>query len=65
MAQAAGAREPGLLSEQLDVLFDGALASGTKREGLRPAEAAVSAARTLIAIACHSSAKTGAIHVYG
>jgi AcrR family transcriptional regulator len=52
MATAAGARDPVLLAEQLDVLFDGALASGTKREDLGPAEAAVTAARTLIELAC-------------
>lgn len=48
LATAAGASDPVMLAEQLDVLFDGALASGTKREDTRPAEAAVSAARTLI-----------------
>lgn len=55
MARAAGASEPESLAEQLDVLFDGALASGTKREDLRPAEAAIIAARSLIALACRSS----------
>jgi AcrR family transcriptional regulator len=48
MAQEAGARDPDALSEQLDVLFDGALASGTKRGELRPAHAALAAARALI-----------------
>jgi AcrR family transcriptional regulator len=52
MAEAAGARDPLLLAEQLDVLFDGALASGAKREDLRPAEAAISAAQALIELAC-------------
>ena len=52
MAEAAGARDPIALAEQLDVLFDGALASGTKREDLRPAEAAIAAARSLIELAC-------------
>jgi AcrR family transcriptional regulator len=55
MAQAAGAKDPASLAEQLDVLFDGALASGTKREDLRPADAAAKAARTLIALECASS----------
>jgi AcrR family transcriptional regulator len=48
MAHHAGARDPDLLSEQLDVLFDGALASGTKRGDLMPARAALSAAKTLL-----------------
>jgi AcrR family transcriptional regulator len=48
MAHQAGARDPDLLSEQLDVLFDGALASGTKRGDLTPAKAALSAAKALI-----------------
>ena len=51
MAREAGARDPDALSEQLDVLFDGALASGTKRGDLRPAHAALSAARALIEVA--------------
>jgi hypothetical protein len=54
MAQAAGAQDPISLAEQLDVLFDGALASGTKREDLRPAEAAIKAARALVALECAS-----------
>jgi len=58
MTEAAGAQDAAALAEQLDVLFDGALASGTKREDLRPAEAAINAARTLIAIACHSFDRT-------
>ncbi len=48
MAREAGARDPDLLSEQLDVLFDGALASATKRGDLRPAQAALCAARALM-----------------
>jgi AcrR family transcriptional regulator len=52
MTQAAGANDPESLAEQLDVLFDGALASGAKREDLRPAEAAMKAARALIAVEC-------------
>jgi AcrR family transcriptional regulator len=58
MAQAAGATDAGSLAEQLDVLFDGALASGAKREDLRPAEAAIKAARVLIALECNSSDRT-------
>jgi AcrR family transcriptional regulator len=53
LAAAAGARDPAMLAEQLEVLFDGALASGTKREDIRPAEAAVSAVRSLIELACN------------
>jgi AcrR family transcriptional regulator len=48
MAQQAGVSDPDLLSEQLDVLFDGALASGTKRGDLTPAKAALSAAKALL-----------------
>jgi AcrR family transcriptional regulator len=55
MAQAAGANDPSSLAEELDVLFDGALASGSKLEDLRPAEAAIKAARALIALECKSS----------
>jgi AcrR family transcriptional regulator len=52
MTKAAGARDPLALAEQLDVLFDGALASGAKRENLTPVNAAIGAAKALIAIAC-------------
>ncbi|HEV3154540.1 MAG TPA: helix-turn-helix domain-containing protein [Candidatus Baltobacteraceae bacterium] len=55
MSRQAGASDPGLLGEQLDVLFDGALASGTKREDLRPVDAAIKAARALIALECRSA----------
>src|SRR5579872_1866278 len=55
MSRQAGASDPGSLAEQLDVLFDGALASGTKREDLRPVEAAIKAARALIALDCRSA----------
>jgi AcrR family transcriptional regulator len=48
LAASAGANDPDLLSEQLDVLFDGAVASGTKRGDLRPVEVAITAARALI-----------------
>jgi AcrR family transcriptional regulator len=48
MAQQAGIADPDLLSEQLDVLFDGALACGTKRGELTPAKAALSAAKILL-----------------
>jgi AcrR family transcriptional regulator len=51
-AAAAGARDPDLLAEQLDVLFDGALASATKRGETAPAEAALAAAQALVAYAC-------------
>ncbi|MDB5093285.1 MAG: yjdC 2 [Candidatus Eremiobacteraeota bacterium] len=47
-AAEAGAADPEILSEQLDVLFDGALASGAKRGELKPVAAALAAARTLI-----------------
>jgi AcrR family transcriptional regulator len=57
LAGAAGAHDPTALAEQLDVLFDGALASGTKREDLRPVEAAIGAARSLIELACVTSAR--------
>ena len=50
-AAEAGAGEPALLAEQLDLLFDGALASSAKRGELAPAHAAASAARTLVAAA--------------
>ena len=50
-AREAGARDPELLGEQLDVLFDGALAAGTKRGDLTPARAASAAARTLVEVA--------------
>jgi AcrR family transcriptional regulator len=49
LARAAGARDPVLLGEQLDVLFDGAVACGTKCEDVRATDAAMSAARLLIA----------------
>lgn len=51
MAEGAGAADPALLSEQLDVLFDGAMASGTKRGDLAPAKAALSAVKTLVNLA--------------
>jgi AcrR family transcriptional regulator len=44
----AGVQDPDTLGEQLDVLFDGALASGTKRSSTAPASAAIAAARTLV-----------------
>jgi AcrR family transcriptional regulator len=50
MAALAGAIDSGSLAEQLDVLFDGALASGAKREDLRPVEAAITAARSLLSL---------------
>jgi AcrR family transcriptional regulator len=48
-AAAAGAHDPELLAEQLDVLFDGALASAMKRHDLVPAQAALMAVQTLLA----------------
>jgi len=48
-AAEAGARDPEMLSEQLDVLFDGALASSSKRGETLPAEAALVAAQALLA----------------
>lgn len=48
LAEQAGAADPDMLAEQLDVLFDGALASGTKRGNLEPARAAAAAARILL-----------------
>jgi AcrR family transcriptional regulator len=47
-AAQAGAADPEILSEQLDVLFDGALASGAKRGELKPIAAARAAARMLL-----------------
>ncbi|MDB5040438.1 MAG: TetR/AcrR family transcriptional regulator [Candidatus Eremiobacteraeota bacterium] len=47
-AAEAGAADPEILSEQLDVLFDGALASGAKRGELKPVAAALAAARILL-----------------
>jgi AcrR family transcriptional regulator len=47
-AAEAGATDPDVLSEQLDVLFDGALASGAKRGELKPIVAAGAAARILL-----------------
>jgi AcrR family transcriptional regulator len=45
---AAGAAQPDLLAEQLEVLFDGALANATKRGETAPAEAALLAAEALL-----------------
>lgn len=45
---AAGANDPELLAEQLDVVFDGALASGSKRGDVRPVQAAALTARLLL-----------------
>jgi len=47
----AGLRSPEMLAEQLDVLFDGALAACAKRGGTRAARAAATAARTLLSAA--------------
>lgn len=51
VCQAANASDPDTLAEQLDVLFDGAVASGAKREDLRPVDAAISAAKVLLTLA--------------
>ncbi len=51
-ATEAGARDPEMLAEQLDVLFDGAIASGAKRFNTAPAHAAVEAVRALIGMQC-------------
>lgn len=48
LAQEAGARNPRKLAEQLDILFDGALAAGAKKGDVQPARAAAAAARTLM-----------------
>lgn len=47
-AAEARAVDPELLSEQLDVLFDGALAGAAKRGEIAPAEAALLAAEALL-----------------
>jgi AcrR family transcriptional regulator len=44
----AGAYAPAPLAEELDVLFDGALASATKRGTLDPVDAALRAARVIL-----------------
>lgn len=51
LAAQAGVCDPQTLAEQLDVLFDGALAAGAKRADVQPARAALGAARTLIDLA--------------
>ncbi|HEX8805439.1 MAG TPA: hypothetical protein VF741_00765, partial [Candidatus Aquilonibacter sp.] len=51
MCEVADARDADTLAEQLDVLFDGALASGAKRDDLRPVDAAISAAKALLTLA--------------
>jgi AcrR family transcriptional regulator len=51
-AAEAGAHDPELLAEQLDVLFDGALANASKRCETVPAEAALAAAQALIGMSC-------------
>ncbi|HET6894358.1 MAG TPA: helix-turn-helix domain-containing protein [Candidatus Baltobacteraceae bacterium] len=51
----AGAARPDRLAEQLDILFDGALAAGAKRGNTQPARAALDAARTLIALSLQPS----------
>jgi AcrR family transcriptional regulator len=48
----AGARDPVAVAEELDVLFDGALAAGTKRGTLEPVIAARRLALRLLALEC-------------
>ena len=50
-AAEAGASAPDVLAEQLDVLFDGAMASAMKRGDTTPAHAALAAAEALIEVA--------------
>ena len=45
----AGVPDPELFAEQVDALFDGALASATKRADLAPIHAACAAVKTLLA----------------
>ena len=52
MADAAGAHDPVELAEQLDVLFGGALAAGTKHAHLTAAYAPLSAAKALVRPSC-------------
>jgi hypothetical protein len=49
LADAAGARDPGLLAEQLQLLIDGAYAIGQSLGPDGPAKTAASAGRALIA----------------
>jgi AcrR family transcriptional regulator len=48
----AGARDPAALAEELDVLFDGALAAGTKRGSLEPVHAARRSVERLLLLEC-------------
>ena len=50
----AGAHDPTALAEELDVLFDGALAAGMKRGALEPVFAATRAATRLLDLECAS-----------
>lgn len=56
-AAEAGIEEAAALAEQLDVLFDGALANAMKRSTDLPATAALAAARTLLTAAVAASAR--------
>lgn len=56
-AAEAGATSSALLAEQLDVLFDGALANAAKRGVDDPAVAALAAAEALLSAAIKGSAK--------
>ncbi|MBV9408178.1 MAG: hypothetical protein JO164_05110 [Candidatus Eremiobacteraeota bacterium] len=55
-AAETGAAHPDLLAEQLEVLFDGALANSTKRGVTTPAEAALAAAEALLRAAVPTAA---------
>jgi AcrR family transcriptional regulator len=59
-ARELGAREPEMLAEQLDVLFDGALANATKRRVDLPARAALAAAEALLDAAAPAPARGAA-----
>jgi AcrR family transcriptional regulator len=48
----AGARDPATLAEDLDVLFDGALASAAKRGTIEPVRAAMRTAMRLLELDC-------------
>jgi AcrR family transcriptional regulator len=55
-AQELGVHAPDLLAEQLDVLFDGALAAGARRGSEQPAVAAAAAVDALIEAALRAKA---------
>ena len=59
-ARELGAPDPEMLAEQLDVLFDGALANATKRRVDLPAFAALAAAEALVDAATSGPARRAA-----